>query len=65
MNYPSDWTDAQWETLHPLLEYSNGYGNRRQHPLHSMINAILYLVGKGCPWRQLPNDFPNWKSVYS
>lgn len=65
MNYPSDLTDAQWEALRPLLEYTNGYGNRRQHPLRLMINAILYLVKTGCQWRQLPHDFPNWKSVYS
>mgnify|MGYP001135829860 CR=1 FL=1 len=65
MNYPSDLSDAQWETIRPWLEYTNGYGNRRQHPLRLMINAILYRVKTGCQWRQLPHDFPNWKSVYS
>lgn len=65
MNYPSDLTDAQWEAIRPWLEYTNGYGNRRKHSLRVMINAILYLVKTGCQWRQLPHDFPNWKSVYS
>ncbi len=29
-----------------------------------MVNAILYVVRTGCSWRQLPNDFPPWQSVY-
>jgi putative transposase len=29
-----------------------------------VMNAILYIVVTGCQWRNLPNDFPNPKSVY-
>ena len=25
----------------------------------------MYLVKTGCQWRNLPKDFPNWKTVYS
>ena len=28
------------------------------------LNAILYVVVTGCQWRNLPHDFPKWKSVY-
>ncbi len=45
--------------------YTNGYGNRRQHPLRLRIKAVLYRVKTGSPWRQLHHDFPIWKSVYS
>jgi len=65
MNYPSDLTDPQWEAIRQHLEFENGYGNRRKHPIRLMVNAIFYLVKPGCPWRQLPKNFPNWKSVYS
>ncbi len=65
MSYPSDLNDKQWTVIRPYLEYKNGYGNRRKHSIRSMMNAILYLVKTGCQWRQLPKDFPNWKSVYS
>ena len=65
MSYPSDLTDAQWEVVRPNFEYTNGYGNQRKHSIRVMINAILYVVKTGCQWRQLPNDFPYWKSVYS
>ena len=29
------------------------------------INAVFYLVKTGCQWRNLPKDFPKWKTVYS
>ena len=29
------------------------------------INAVFYFVTTGCQWRNLPKDFPNWKTVYS
>jgi len=28
------------------------------------VDAILYLVKCGSPWRYLPADFPPWKTVY-
>jgi len=30
-----------------------------------VINAILYVARTGCQWRQLPLDFPRWKTVYN
>jgi hypothetical protein len=32
--------------------------------LHSVFNAILYVLREGCRWRALPRDFPNWNTVY-
>ena len=36
-------------------------------PIHRrrVINAVLYLNRTGCQWRQLPFDFPKWKTVYT
>lgn len=65
MRYPSDLTDEQWELIRPHLEYENGYGNQRKHPIRVMIDAILYLNKSGCQWRMLPKEFPPWKSVYT
>ena len=28
------------------------------------MNAVFYLVKTGCQWRNLPKDFPKWKTVY-
>lgn len=30
-----------------------------------LVNAILYVLRSGCPWRLLPHDFPRWFTVYS
>jgi putative transposase len=32
--------------------------------LHEVVNAILYLLRSGCPWRMLPKDFPPKSTVY-
>ena len=30
-----------------------------------MVNAVLYINRTGCQWRNLPNDFPPYKTVFS
>ncbi len=62
--YPSDITGTQWNVLRKLLPPLATTGrpplDRRQ-----VLNAILCVVRTGCQWRQLPREFPKWKSVYS
>ena len=66
--YPSDLSDAQWRKLEPLLREPRGDkhagGRPRKHALRRVVEAVLYVVKTGCQWRQLPADFPPWKSVY-
>ena len=60
--YASDITDSQWEIIKTILKkekYRNIENKREQ------INAVFYVVKTGCQWRNLPKDFPNWKTVYS
>jgi len=34
--------------------------------MNAILNAILYLLRTGCPWRYLPRDaFPPRSTVYS
>jgi transposase len=66
--YPSDLTDVQWSKLEPLLHPVRGErhagGRPRKYPLRRVVEAMLYVVKTGCQWRQLPTDFPPWKSVH-
>ena len=66
--YPSDLTDVQWSKLEPLLHPARGErhagGRPRKYPLRRVVDAMLYVVKTGCQWRQLPTDFPPWKSVH-
>jgi transposase len=61
--YDTSLTDAQWAFLQPMLPKPAKRGrpptDRRQ-----IIDAILYVVKGGIPWRLLPGDFPPWQTVY-
>jgi transposase len=61
--YDTDVTDAQWKLLKTLLPKPKRRG-RPPTPLRPLLNAILYVVKSGCPWRLLPKSFPPWKTVY-
>src|SRR5215216_6647817 len=62
--YPSDLTDAQWALIEPLLPEPSTGGRPEKHPRREIVNAILYVVRSGCPWRYLPADLPPWQTVY-
>jgi transposase len=66
--YPSDLSDVQWARLEPLLQMPrrgrHAGGRPRKYPLRRVVDAVLYVVKTGCQWRQLPTDFPPWKSVH-
>lgn len=62
--YPSDVTDRQWQIIRHLVPRRSRLG-RPPLDRRDVVNAILYVVRTGCQWRQLPHDFPNWKSVYT
>lgn len=63
-NYPSDLTDEQWQVLRPLLPAPKRRG-RPPIDRRAILNAVLYLVRTGCQWRQLPAEFPKWKTIYT
>ncbi len=52
--YSTDLTDEQWEMLRPLLPAAKPGGRPRSVELREVMNAILYLLRTGCPWRLLP-----------
>jgi putative transposase len=63
-HYPSDLTGEQWQLIRPLLPKP---AKRGRPPIdrREILDAILYVVRTGCQWRQLPIDFPRWKTVYT
>lgn len=64
--YPSDMTDAEWALLEPLIPAAKHGGRPRKTDMRAAINAILYLLRTGCPWRYLPRDgFPPRSTVYN
>jgi len=61
--YESSLTEAQWIYLKPMLPKPAKRGRPRTD-LRRILDAILYVVKGGIPWRYLPTDFPPWKTVY-
>lgn len=56
-------TDGQWERLAPHLpRRSRG---RPAHDHRRIINGILWIVRTGAPWRDLPDRYGPWQTVYS
>lgn len=62
--YPSDLTDAEWVLLEPLIPQAKMGGRPEEWPKREIVNAILYVLRSGCPWRMLPHDFPPYTTVY-
>ena len=64
--YPSDLRDAEWVRLAPLIPEASPGGRPRKTDMRAAMNAILYLLRTGCPWRYLPRDsFPPSSTVYN
>ena len=65
--YPTELSNQQWKHLKSLLptpkKQVDGPG-RTPLDLREVINGILYWMRSGCSWGLLPNDYPNYKSVY-
>lgn len=56
-------TDAQWARIRPLLPALPGRRCFRGERL--FFDAVLYRTATGIPWRDLPERFGPWKSVYN
>jgi transposase len=57
-------TDKQWDRLQALLP-ERRTGPRSKIGDRLFIDAVLYRAKTGCPWRDLPERFGPWKSVYN
>jgi transposase len=56
-------TDAEWEILKPLLPADPPRGGRwKDH--RTVVSGVLFRERTGLPWRDLPERFGNWKTVY-
>ena len=60
--YSSDFPDAEFELVAPFFPAPKRRG-RKPLDLRVILNAVLYLLRAGCPWRMLPKDFPPFTTV--
>jgi putative transposase len=62
--YDTDLTDAEWESLVPLVPPSKAGGRPPKHSRREILNGIFYAVRSGGAWKLLPHDLPPWRTVY-
>jgi len=60
---PSDLTDGEWAVLEPFFPLPSKVGRPRKWPMRRNVEAILYLLRGGLPWRMLPPCFPPASTV--
>jgi transposase len=58
-------TDDQWDLLEPLLPPQRPVTGRPAKDHRTILNGILWILRTGAPWRDLPERYGNWKTVYS
>jgi len=57
-------TDEQWARIEPLLP-RRPQGRKSTLGDRPFIDAVLFRAKTGIPWRDLPERFGPWKSVYN
>jgi transposase len=56
--------EHQWERIAPLLPGKKGDPGRSAADNRLFLEAVLWIVRVGAPWRDLPESFGNWNSVF-
>jgi len=57
-------SDEQWARIAPLLPGKEGDPGRSGEDNRLFVEAVLWLVRAGAPWRDLPPQFGKWSSVW-
>ena len=57
-------SDAQWERVAPLLPGKVGDPGRSGKDNRLFLEAVLWIARVGAPWRDLPEAFGNWNSIF-
>lgn len=57
-------TDAQWNRIKDLLPGKVGDRGRTAVDNRLFVDAVLFVAMTGIPWRDLPERFGKWNSVW-
>jgi transposase len=57
-------TDEQRELIQPILPKRTAKTGRPPSDPRVMLNGILWILRTGSPWRDLPERFGPWQTVY-
>jgi len=57
-------TDEQWTIVEPDVPKKSARVGRPAEDPREMLDGILWILRTGAPWRDLPERFGPWKTVY-
>lgn len=58
-------TDTEWERIAPSLPPQRPATGRPAKDHRTVLNGMLWILRTGAPWRDLPERYGNWQTVYS
>ncbi len=58
-------TDRQWQRIEKLVAGKKGDKGRGGKDNRLFVDAVLWILRTGAPWRYLPDEFGKWNSVYT
>jgi transposase len=59
-------TDEQWLVVEPVLRGSRRADNRGRpwHDTRAVLNGVLWVMGTGAQWRELPEKYPPFQTCH-
>jgi transposase len=57
-------TDEQWELVEPMIPRKVAKTGRPPADRRVMLNGIFWVLATGAAWRDLPERFGPWQTVY-
>jgi transposase len=57
-------TDDEWDWIKDLLPGKPGDPGGRAEDNRLFVNAVIWIARSGAPWRDLPERFGLWNSVF-
>ena len=57
-------TDEQWEIVRPFIPVSTARTGRPTRDPREMLDGILWVLVTGAAWRDVPEVFGPWETVY-
>jgi transposase len=64
LRYTHDLTDAEWALVEPLIPPAKRGGNKRTVDIREVVNGLMYILGTGCQWRDIPKDLAKRSTVH-
>lgn len=58
-------THAQWLKIEPMLPANKPQPGRPWRCHRQILNAILWVIRTGAPWRDIPTAYGPWSTAYS